>query len=83
LSIFNSVQISDAYVSTSLTTTLYINILDFLDIKCVFRGFPSPWKCQFAEDMFLDVNTDIIFVVDLWSQIWKSINSFKFIGANF
>jgi hypothetical protein len=65
LSIFDSVQISDTYVSTGLMTTLYINVLDFLDIKCVFRGFLSPWKCQFAEDMFLDVNTDIIFVVDL------------------
>jgi hypothetical protein len=42
--VFDSVHVSDAYVSTGLTSTLYINVLIFLDIKCDFRYFLSPWK---------------------------------------
>jgi hypothetical protein len=58
--------------------------LVFLDIKCDFRCFLSPWKLLFADKIrFLDVDTDIIFVVDLRSQVCKTINSFKFINANF
>jgi hypothetical protein len=32
-SVFDSVQVSDAYVSTGLMNTLYISVLVFLDIK--------------------------------------------------
>jgi hypothetical protein len=43
-SVFDSVQVSDAYVSTGVTSTLYLNVLVFLDIKCDFRCFLSPRK---------------------------------------
>jgi hypothetical protein len=40
-SAFDSVQVSDVYVSTGLTGTLYISVLVFLNIKCDFRCFLS------------------------------------------
>jgi hypothetical protein len=48
-SVFESAQVSDAHVSTGLTSTLYISFLVFLDIKCDFWCFLSPWKYFFAD----------------------------------
>jgi hypothetical protein len=48
-SVFDSVQVSDAYVSTGLTSTSYVNVLVFPGIKCDFTCFLRPWKQLFAD----------------------------------
>jgi hypothetical protein len=48
VSVLDSVQVLDVYVSTSLTGTLHINVLVLVDIKCDFRCCLSAWKHLFA-----------------------------------
>jgi hypothetical protein len=46
--ILDSVHVLEACVSKGLMSTLYINILMFLEVECYLRCFLSPWKHLFA-----------------------------------
>jgi hypothetical protein len=52
-SVFDGVEVSDAYVSTGLRSTLVISVLVLLDIKCDFRCFLSPCKHLFSHPQYL------------------------------